>query len=407
MHIRTILIIIYCSILHMNCEAQFDFKYKGIIIDGNTNLPIEGAYLKVNNNESNAITDKSGCFSILFKKSISNKDSIIIYALGYKSIKIPISILDKEPIKIFEDIVTLPEVMVQSILNWDNFAKKIKIRLSTSPFESNFQKHITVKQNSENTKEYTFKGYAHDEGFTLKGLMGNLRGRTLKYGVFFEKLPNTNSFINFDGSEEPQLFTEFESGLFYWLFIMPVNKYKIAECKIIDVTTLGGDSIYVIKYEPNIEKSKELIDKIDQRINGRKIGNIYYSSLDKTFYLRKKDFTIIQIDFNQRNEISNTDTNINIRNIREISGTVKFEYFNHIPHPVFLIQNYKYEDKNGNTIDRQDKIYYSNINMIKLSKDELKNKYQLAKIFQTYPRRQFNNIHTERMGPFFYVPTIK
>ena len=87
---------------------------------------------------------------------------------------------------------------------------------------------------------------------------------------------------------------------------------------MIDVTSLGGDSIYVIKYEPKIEESKIIIDKLDRRINGQKIGNIYYSSLDKIFYIRKKDFTIIQIDFKQRNEISNTDTSSNVKNIREI-----------------------------------------------------------------------------------------
>ena len=96
-----------------------------------------------------------------------------------------------------------------------------------------------------------------------------------------------------------------------------------------------------------------------------------------------------------------------MKNIREISGTVKFDYFNNIPHPVFLNQKYLYEDRNGNIIERIDKIYYSNIKMVRLSKDELKKKYQLAKIFQTYPRRQFNAMHYERIGPFFHVPTIK
>lgn len=45
--------------------------------------------------------------------------------------------------------------------------------------------------------------------------------------------------------------------------------------------------------------------------------------------------------------------------------------------------------------------------MVRLSNDELKKKYQLAKIFQTYPIRQFNQIHIERMEPFFYMPTVK
>jgi hypothetical protein len=163
----------------------------------------------------------------------------------------------------------------------------------------------------------------------------------------------------------------------------------------------------VINYKPKLEESKKPIDKINRHFNRQNIGNIYYVSLDKTLYIRKKDFLIMQIDFTQRNEISNADTSANIKNIREISGSVKFEYFNGTPHPVFLNEKYIYEDKYGNIIEREDKIYYSNINMVRLSKDELKKKYQLAKIFQTYPRRQFNAMHYERMGPFFYVPTIK
>ncbi len=407
MYIKAILITIFCSLMYVNCNAQIDNKFQGVIIDGNTNLPIEGVYIKSSNNESNAITDKTGYFLILLTKNISNNDSITINGLGYKTIKLPISMWNNEPIKLYEEIVTLPEVIVQSLFNWDNFAKKVKLEFATVPFESDFQKNITIKQNSEKTKEYKFKGYAHDEGFTLKGLRGNVRGRSFEYSVLFNKYPYATSFINFNGSETPQLFTDFESGLFYWLFIISTDKYKIADCKIIDVTTLGGDSIYVIKYEPKIEESKIIINKLDRRINGQIIGNIYYSSLDKIFYIRKKDFTIIQIDFKQRNEISNTDTSSNIKNIREISGTVKFDYFNNIPHPVFLNEKYLYEDKNGNIIERIDNIYYSNIKMVRLSKAELKKKYQLAKIFQTYPRRQFNAMHYERIGPFFHVPTIK
>jgi hypothetical protein len=279
--------------------------------------------------------------------------------------------------------------------------------LAKVPFESDFQKSISIKKNTSPSKEYTFKGYAHDEGITFEGLKGNIRGRSFEYGVFFNKFTDTTSFINFTGSEAPQIFTDLERGQFYWLFIIPVNKYKIADFKIIDVTTLGGDSVYVIKYKPDIEESKKLIDKIDRRIVGRGIGNIYYVSSEKTFYIRKKDYSIIQIDFNQRNEISNADTSANIKNIRAISGSVKFEYFNGTPHPVFLNEKYIYEDKYGNVIEREDKVYYSNIQMIRLSEAELKKKYQLAKIFQTYPRRQFNAMHYERMGPFFYVPTIK
>ena len=407
MYIKTILITLFCSLLCVNCKAQIDNKFQGVIIDGNTNLPIEGVYIKSSNNESNAITNKTGYFLILFSKKISNNDSIIINGLGYKTIKLQISTLNNGPIKLYEEIVTLPEVIVQSLFNWDNFVNKLKLEFATVPFESDFQKNITIKQNSEKTKEYKFKGHAHDEGFTFKGLRSYLRGKSFWYSVFFNKYTDTTSFINFNGAEKPKLFSEFERGLFYWLLMWSSNKFRIADCKIIDITAFGGDSIYVIKYEPKIVESKKLIDKVDRHINGHKIGNIYYPSLDKIFYIRKKDFTIIQIDFKQRNEISNADTSINIKNIIETSGSVKFQYFNDIPHPIYLNEKHIYEDKNGNIIERIDNIYYSNIKMVKLSEAELKKKYQINHIYRNYPIRDVVMLNYEKIGPFYYVPTIK
>ena len=407
MLIKSILTFIICTIIYIESKAQVEKKIQGTIINGITSLPIEGVFLKSKNNESNAITDNKGYFSMLLINNSTSNDSIIINALGYKSIKIPISILNKEPIKLYEDVVTLPEVIVQSLFNWDNFEKKINLVESTTPFESDFQKNISIKQNSKKTSHFIFKGYAHNEGFTLKGLTSYLRGKSFWYSVFFDKYTDTTSFINFNGNEKPQLFSEFDRGLFYWLLMLPNNKFKIADCKIIDVNIFGGDSIYVIKYEPKIEESKKLIDRVDQRINGHKIGNIYISSLDKILYVRKKDFTIIQIDFKQRNEISNADTSSNVKNIREISGTVKFDYFNNIPHPVFLNQKYLYEDKNGNIIERIDNTYYSNIKLVKLSEAELKKKYQINQIYRNYPIRNVTMLNYEKLGPFYYIPTIK
>ena len=407
MNTKSFSIILLCFFIFCESNAQIEKKIQGTIVDSITNMPLEGVYIKISNRDYNAITNKSGHFSMSIDQEILKTDSIIINGLGYKTIKLPISKLNNEPIKIYQEIVNLPEVIVRSLFNWDNFAKKIKLSFATSPFESDFQKSITIKKNTSPLKEFIIKGYAHDEGFTKEGLIGNIRGRSFNYGVFFNKFSDTSSFINFNGSEEPQIFTDLEWGQFYWLFLIFKSNSPYAECKITDVTTLGGDSIYVINYKPKIEESKNQINKINRRINRQNIGNINYLSLDKTIYIRKKDFTIMQIDFIQRNEISNADTSANIKNIREISGSVKFEYFNGTPHPVFLNEKYIYEDKYGNIIEREDKIYYSNINMVRLSKDELKKKYQLAKIFQTYPRRQFNQIHSERMGPFFYVPTIK
>ena len=401
MYTKSISIILLCFFLFCEINAQIEKKIQGTIVDSITNMPLEGVYIKISNKDYNAITNKSGYYSMSIDQATLNTDSIIVNGLGYKTIKLPISKLNNEPIKLYQLLVDLTEVTVKSIFNWDNFVKKIKFNYAKLPFESDFQKSITIKKNTSPSKEYIIKGYTHDEGFTKEGLIGNIRGSSFNYGVFFNKFSDTASFINFNGSVEPQIFTDFERGQFYWLLLIFYSNSPYAECKIKAMTTLGGDSIYVINYKPKLEESKKLIDKANRSITRQEIGNIYYLSLDKTFYVRKKDFTIMQIDFIQRTEISNADTSTNVKNIRELSGSVKFEYFNGTIHPVFLNEKYIYEDKYGNIIEREDKVYYSNIQMIRLSEAELKKKYQLAKIFQTYPRRQFNQIHSERMGAFF------
>ena len=185
MYTKTILMFLFCSIFFIKTKAQVEKRLQGTIIDGNTNLPIEGVYLKLSNNASNAITDKLGHFSMLLINNTSSNDSVIINALGYKSIKIPISIFNNVPIKLYDEIVALPEVIVQSFFNWDNFKKKIKLKFSTVPFESEFHKNITIKQNYESIKEFEFDGYAHYEGVTKKGLISLSKGKSLEYGVFF------------------------------------------------------------------------------------------------------------------------------------------------------------------------------------------------------------------------------
>lgn len=407
MYTKTILMFLFYSIFFIETKAQFEKRLQGTIIDGNTNIPIEGVYLKLSNNASNAITDKLGHFSMLLINNTSSNDSIIINALGYKTIKLPISILNNEPIKLYEENVILTDVIIQSFFNWHNFIKKIMPNYSTSPFESEFHKNITIKQNYESIKEFEFDGYAHYEGVTKKGLINLNKGKSLEYGVFFTKFLDTNSFINFDGSESPQLFTAFQKGFFFWLFIMTDIKYQKAKCKIIDVTTLGDDSVYVIKFIPNYYETIESIKKRNRYVTNGEIRKIYYTALDKTIYVRKNNMEIIQIDYNQRNEISNVDTVKNINKILEISGSVKFEYFDKTPHPIFLNEKYKYIDKYGNIIERDDKIYYSNIKNIRLSEAELIKKYQLLKIYKNYPLRQFNFLNNERIGPFSYTPIIK
>jgi len=144
MFTKSILIFFICSIIYTESNAQVEKKLQGTIVDSITNMPIEGVYIKISNKDYNAITNKSGYFSMSIDQEILKTDSIIINGLGYKTIKLSISKLNNEPIKIYQEIVTLPEVIVRSLFNWDNFAKKIKLEFAKIPFESNFQKNISI-----------------------------------------------------------------------------------------------------------------------------------------------------------------------------------------------------------------------------------------------------------------------
>jgi hypothetical protein len=160
MFTKSILIFFICSIIYVESKAQVEKKIQGTIINGITSLPIEGVFLKSKNNESNAITDNEGYFSMLLINNSSSYDSIIINALGYKSIKIPILILNKEPIKLYEDIVTLPEVIVQSLFNWDNyFIESFKLKDiiifpdSTIPYTQGEITYLEWNDFAENIKD--------------------------------------------------------------------------------------------------------------------------------------------------------------------------------------------------------------------------------------------------------------
>jgi TonB-dependent starch-binding outer membrane protein SusC len=124
MYSKSISIILLCFFIFCESNAQIKIKLQGTIVDSITNMPIEGVYIKISNRDYNAISNKSGYFSMSIDQEILKTVSIIINGLGYKTIKLPISKLNNEPIKIYQEIVTLPEVIVRSLFNWDNFAKK-------------------------------------------------------------------------------------------------------------------------------------------------------------------------------------------------------------------------------------------------------------------------------------------
>lgn len=403
MQIKTTIIIIILITQNLIGNAQNEFNLNGIIYDATTNLPLEGVLINNSINKYNAITNKNGQFSIIIKNSHTKNDSLTISAIGFKSKNISILEYKSDSIKLYKEEYTLPEVTVQSFFNWDNFVNKIKFKSADLPFESDFQKSTIIIKNHNDPKEFIIKGYAHNEGLTSKGMKSYLKGRTLWYGAFFNNYNDTISFIDIQGSNTPITFTEFERGLFYWFIALPNSEFPIAACKISSLTSLDGDSVFVIEYKPKKIESKTLINKLNRSITG--VGGLDLFSLEKTLYVRIKDLKLIKIDFKQKSDF--ILNNKNIKKFIEISGSVKFEYFDDMPHPLVLNQKYVYEDVNETIIERIDNTYFSNIKIIKLNNSDLKRKYQIKKIYRNFPIRDVSMNHIDKMGPFYNVPIIK
>lgn len=97
----------------------------------------------------------------------------------------------------------------------------------------------------------------------------------------------------------------------------------------------------------------------------------------------------------------------NGKNLIYISGSIGFYYTNETVHPSYIYQKTSYGDNYGNTYERDDYVYFSNIKAIMLKDSELKKKYNLNKIFRNYPIRDVLFTNYENIGAFFNVPVIK
>ena len=384
---------------------------KGTLQNERNNSFIDGASISAKNSNTNAISNKDGEFVISINNLIST-DTLIIMALGYKKSAIAISDFIK-PISIqlipVENI--LPEVIVSSYnVNWASFISKYvkNIRQANIPFESEFQKTIFVIKNGDSSKKISLRGYSHYEGMTQKGFSSNLRGLNVWFGVDSYDLYDTTSFIAFNESGEPMVFTELEMGKFQWLIVTDTNgvskNHSIATYEIENISLFGDDSIYIIKHTPKLE-----IDDARVRLLNDFSGNEFYSffSAIKKYYIRKKDFKLIKIDFYQSGNNSNIGNKFNGKRLNYISGSIGFHYLNETIHPSYIYQNISYIDNYGNKYERDDYVYFSNIKSIMLKDSELKKKYQLHKIFRNYPVRDVLFINYENIGAFFYVPMIK
>ena len=101
-------------------------QLKGLVLDNETNLPIEYVNVFLNKNNYGVFTNKSGEF---FLKDIADNDSIYISCIGYVTNKIRISELDSSLAKnIFilkKNIYQLNDVIVESKIKKYTTPKKI------------------------------------------------------------------------------------------------------------------------------------------------------------------------------------------------------------------------------------------------------------------------------------------
>ena len=232
-----------------------------------------------------------------------------------------------------------------------------------------------------------------------------LRGLNFWYTAVSVKAEDTTSFTGCNGSGKPEAFTEFENGKFQWLYkLYSSTGDVIADYKIESVTQFGGDSVYIVKYLPKQEETNKMVKTLNSVSD---YGIFSFFSLEKTLYVRKRDFCLLRIDFVQRSGNLSESTRKHIKSINKLRGTVGFQYFNGSPHPAYIYEKISYQDLKGNQIERSDSCYYSNIRQINLSAEELKNKYQIKYIYRGFPIRSVGFKNIEKVGPFWYVPILK
>ena len=374
----------------------------GRIVDIESGMPVQGAYIKAIKSNSNSVSDGNGIFNIIITGD--NFDTLVIDALGYKQILIT----DKILVKLIPSSFLLPEITVRTMTNWNEFWSKISIQTNNPmPAESEVVKKVDFRINGSYLTTSQFRALSHFEGLSLEGLRNYLRGRLFWYVVQSGSATDTTSIINYDGLLNSVLFTDLDLGIFLYLLAIDTSpkgaKFGIGRNVLMGITNFGSDSVYIIDFYPVDDSVRE------NTIKFNRASSKFYSlfSAEKRFYIRKSDFKILRIDFKQNSKDPEPVVKENILSIKEISGSIGFQYFNGNIHPAYIYQFYAYVDKNGNDIERRDSSYFSNVQNIKLTERDLKSKYQISSIYRNFPIRSAFFLNKKRLGHFRYVPFKK
>lgn len=407
------LVFLLCLFVNHSALSQSEGEVfiKGLLQDQKNYQFIEGAYVSVNNKKANAISNREGEF-LLTLDNLSSIDSLIVVALGYKKMIVPISDFTQKITILLTPIDNiLPEIIVGTYnVNWAGFVAKYvrNIKPAKIPLESSLQKTITVVKNGDSAKKITIHAYSHYEGLTVKTFSSYLRGLNFWFAVDSYMLGDTAAFTSYNESGKPQVFTELELGKFQWLILTDTtgvsNGASIAKYEIESISLFGEDSVYVVKHTPKSQEDNKRVRLLNQASS----NDLYsFFSLEKKFYIRKKDFKLIKIDFYQSGGVPSGGVEKNIKELNYISGSVGFYYTDETIHPTYIHQKIAYVDINGNSLERIDNTYFSNIKSLMLSDAELKQKYQLNKIYRSFPIRDVSFTNYQNIGAFWYVPVIK
>src|SRR5690606_20944356 len=109
-------------LLFLTAFTSFSQSIKGVVLDGETNEPIESASVYFDNTTIGTSTNDKGEFSLPYKEGI--KSALIISYLGYQKVMLYDYGINKfYKILITEDLNTLDEVVISAI---DSMPKEMK-----------------------------------------------------------------------------------------------------------------------------------------------------------------------------------------------------------------------------------------------------------------------------------------
>lgn len=140
MKTKQLIILALLGILSLNLIAQNEGKITGKIVDANTGLPIEFANIYSNISGQGTISNNEGVFLYKTLNGLS-ADSLVISNIGYRSIRLSISMLLNSPEEVIDLIpvtYTLNEVSIKPLPEAKEIIAKAKENLdknySQNPF---------------------------------------------------------------------------------------------------------------------------------------------------------------------------------------------------------------------------------------------------------------------------------